>query len=213
MKSRILITLMLAIMTTTAFSASNTTEDIVLDKPNLTRGKSIMTTLSMRQSEREFSTKELSHADLSDLLWAANGVSRADGKRTAPTALNMQEITVYAFMENGVYEYDFINHSLVLLKKGDHRKLAAGKQEYAESVPLVLVYVGDISKLNKFGDKNIVIAAMDAGIVSQNVSLFCASEGLANVPRISMDVDGIKTLLNLSANDVPLMNNAIGYKL
>ena len=211
MKTRILITLFLAIMTTTVFSAGNT-GDIVLDKPNLTRGKSIMTTLSQRQSSREFSTKELSHTDLSDLLWAANGVNRADGKRTAPSAMNLQEITIYAFMESGVYEYDFKNHALVLIAKGDHRKLSAGKQEFAVTAPLTLVYVGDTDKLSKFGEQSLVIAAMDAGLISQNVNLFCASESLVNVPRISMDVEGIKALLDLSAHDIPLMNNVIGYK-
>ena len=211
MKTSILITLFLAIMTTTAFSAGNT-GDIVLDKPNLTRGESIMATLSQRQSSREFSTKELSHTDLSDLLWAANGVNRADGKRTAPSAMNLQEITIYAFMESGVYEYDFKNHTLVLIEKGDHRKLSAGKQEFAVTAPLTLVYVGDTDKLSKFGEQSLVIAAMDAGLISQNVNLFCASECLVNVPRISMDVEGIKALLDLSEHDVPLMNNVIGYK-
>ena len=72
--------------------------------------------------------------------------------------------------------------------------------------------MGDTNKLSKFGDQSLVIAAMDAGLVSQNVNLFCASEGLINVPRISMDVEGIKTLLGLSVHDIPLMNNVIGYK-
>ncbi len=211
MKLRILITLILAIMSTNAFSADNT-KDIVLDKPNLERGKSIMTTLSQRHSAREFISRELSHSDLSDLLWAANGVNRADGKRTAPSAMNLQEITVYAFMKSGVYEYDFTNHTLVMVEEGDRRILAAGKQEFAEEAPIILVYVADTEKLSNFGTQSLVIAAMDAGIVSQNVNLFCASEGLVNVPRISMDVEGIKTLLKLSAHDIPLMNNVIGYK-
>jgi len=126
--------------------------------------------------------------------------------------MNLQEITIYAFMKSGVYEYDFKNHALVLIEKGDHRKLVEGKQEFAITAPLLLLYVGDTSKLSKFGAQSLVIAALDAGLVSQNVNLFCASEGLVNVPRISMDVEGIKALLDLSEQDIPLMNNAIGYK-
>ena len=211
MKSRILITLFLAIMTTTGFSASGT-DDIVLDKPNLNRGKSIMQTLSQRQSGREFSATQISHTDLSDLLWAANGVNREDGKRTAPSAMNLQEITVYAFIESGAYKYDFENHVLELIKKGDYRTLVEGKQHYEVTAPLMLLYVGDTSKLSKFGESSLVVAALDAGIVCQNVNLFCSSEGLVNVPRISMDSEGLKTLLGLSSSDVPLINNAIGYK-
>ncbi len=210
MKVSFFITLFLTIMTTTVCSAGNT-DDIVLNKPNLNRGKSIMAALSQRHSSREFSSNDLSHADLSDLLWAANGVNREDGKRTAPSAMNLQEITIYAFMKDGVYKYDFENHLLEFIKEGDHRKLVQGEQEYTTTSPLLLLYVGDTSKLSKFGGQSLVIAALDAGIVSQNVNLFCASEGLANVPRISMDVDALKTLLSLSQYDIPLMNNAIGY--
>lgn len=171
-----------------------------------------MATLSARQSAREFSNKELTHTDLSDLLWAANGVNRKDGKRTAPSAMNQQEITIYAFLESGVYKYDFKNHLLELVEKGDNRKLVEGHQKFAVTAPLLLLYVADTSKLSKFGDQSLVIAAMDAGIVSQNVNLFCASEGLVNVPRISMDVEGLKLLLDLAEHNIPLMNNAIGYK-
>ena len=211
MKIRTLIILFFALITTTAFSANNP-GDIVLDKPNLKRGQSIMATLSARQSAREFNTKELSHKDLSDLLWAANGVNRENGKRTAPSSMNQQEITVYAFMKNGTYKYDFENHTLKLIEKNDHRELVQGKQKYETTAPLMLLYVGDTSKLSNFGDQSLVIAALDAGIVSQNVNLFCASEGWVNVPRITMDTNALKTLLDLETHHIPLMNNAIGYK-
>lgn len=197
-------------MTTTAFPTSYP-EDIVLEKPNLERGKNIIKTLSLRQSSREFSDKSISLNDLSDLLWAANGVNREDGKRTAPSAMNEQEITVYAFIKNGAYKYDYENHILKLVESGDYRKLVFGKQEYETSAELLLVYVADVNKLRLFRAKALQIASMDAGIVSQNVNLFCASVGLMTIPRITMDVNGITELLKLSEHEVPLMNNAVGY--
>lgn len=206
-----LIALTFAIMTTTLF-AQNIAQKIELDKPNLKRGTSMMETFSTRKSTTEFSSKELSKADLSDLLWAANGVNREDGKRTAPSARNMQEITIYAFMTSGVYIYDFKNHTLNLVVAGDYRKLIESGQAFVMDAPLSLLLVGDTNKLSSFGkDRSVLITAMDAGIVSQNISLFCASIGLANRPRISMDVVKIKELLKLPQGEEPLMNNVVGY--
>lgn len=206
-----LIVLIFALMTTGLF-AQNVVQKIELDKPNLKRGTSMMETFSKRQSARVFSSKELSKSDLSDLLWAANGVNREDGKRTAPSARNQQEITIYAFMTSGVYIYDFKNHALNLVVAGDYRKLIAGGQTFVMESPLSLLLVGDTNKLSSFGkERGVLITAMDSGIVSQNISLFCASVGLANRPRISMDIVKIKELLKLPQGHEPLMNNVVGY--
>ena len=210
MKSKILTLFLLSLMASTVF-ATTKSGDIVLSKPNLKGGKSLMETFSQRKSVREFSNKEISHADLSNLLWAANGVSRADGKRTAPSAMNKQEIAVYAFTKDGAYRYDFKNHSLELVKQGDYRTLVSAAQKGLAHAPLFLVYIADESKLSTFGDKRLSIASMDAGIVCQNVNLFCSAVGIGTVPRITMNADAILKLLNLSDNNVPLMNNAIGY--
>ena len=210
MKSGVLISLLLSLMASAAFSATNS-GDIALSKPNLKRGKSLMETFSQRKSVREFSNKEITHTDLSDLLWAANGVNRADGKRTAPSAMNKQEVAVYAFTKDGAYRYDFENHLLELVKQGDYRTLVSAEQKNLAHAPLFLVYIADVSKLSTFGDESLAIASMDAGIVCQNVNLFCSTVGIGTVPRITMKSDAIIKLLNLPDNNVPLMNNAIGY--
>ena len=197
-------------MASAAFSATNS-GDIALGKPNLKRGKSLMETFSQRKSVREFSNKEITHTDLSDLLWAANGVNRADGKRTAPSAMNKQEIAVYAFTKDGVYRYDFEKHALKLVKQGDYRTLVSAEQKNLAHAPLFLVYIADVSKLSTFGDKSLAIASMDAGIVCQNVNLFCSTVGIGTVPRITMKSESILKLLKLSDNNVPIMNNAVGY--
>ncbi len=193
-------------------ACASTPNKIILDKPNLERGTSMMETLSKRKSFREFSENELSKADLSDLLWATNGVNREDGKRTAPSAKNKQDIETYVFLKAGAYKYDHVNHALDLVVEGDHRKLLSKTQDYVLTAPLVLLHVGDASKFTEFGEEmSKMITSLDAGIVTQNVNLFCASVGLANVPRIYMDAKGLSILLKLPETKIPLINNVVGY--
>ena len=193
-------------------ACASTPEKIILNEPNLERGTSMMETLSKRKSFREFSEKELSKEDLSDLLWAANGVNREDGKRTAPSAKNKQDIDTYAFFKAGAYKYDHVNHTLDLIAEGDHRNLLSGSQNFVATAPLVLLHVGDASKFTEFGEEmSKMITSIDAGLVTQNVNLFCASVGLATVPRIYMDAKGLSALLKLPDTKIPLINNVVGY--
>ena len=93
---------------------------IKLPKPNLDRTGSVMKALSERHSTWEFAAKALRLSDLSDLLWAANGVNRKDsGKRTAPSALNKQDVNVYVVLSEGSCLYDAQNHQLTLVAEGD----------------------------------------------------------------------------------------------
>ena len=101
---------------------------IKLSSPDKNRGSSVMKALSDRHSDREYAAKELSLQDLSDLLWAANGINRPDGKRTAPSALNKQDIDIYVIMKEGAYLYDAKANNLQPIAKGDHRAAVAGSQ-------------------------------------------------------------------------------------
>lgn len=186
---------------------------VKLNAPDKKRGLSIMETLEKRHSTREYADKELSLQDLSDLLWAANGVNRpATGKRTAPSALNMQEISVYVCLPAGTYLYDAQKHSLQPVVREDIRPLVAGQQKFAATAPICLVLVADIARFQS-GDKahNLLIGAMDAGIVSQNISLFCAGVGLETVPRASMNQEGLREALKLGDSEHLLMNHPVGY--
>lgn len=186
---------------------------IKLPAPDRDRGASVMKALADRQSRREFAAKEIALQDLSDLLWAANGINRpSEGKRTAPSALNKQDVDVYVFTKEGAYLYDVSGHALNPVAAGDHRAAVAGGQDFVKQAPVCLVYVSDISRFG-MGDSEQVklMAAMDAGIVSQNVNLFCASVGLATVPRASMDQAALRKILQLSASQLPLMNNPVGH--
>lgn len=186
---------------------------IKLPKPNLNRTGTVMKALSERHSTREFASKALNLSDLSDLLWAANGINRSDsGKRTAPSALNKQDVDVYVVLPEGSYLYDAKNHQLTLVSEGDHRDAVAGGQTFVKTAPVSLVLVSDVSR---FGDaqktQNQLVGAMDAGIVSQNISLFCANAKLATVPRGSMDATQLKKVLKLKDAQIPMLNHPVGY--
>jgi SagB-type dehydrogenase family enzyme len=187
-------------------------QEIKLNPPNKTRGSAMMQALSDRQSGRDFDTKELTLQDLSDLLWAANGINRPDGRRTAPSALNRQEIDIYAIRSDGAYFYDAETHSLKPVAKGDYRAAVAAQQDYVISAPVSLVMIADLEKLGDVTSEQArMTASIDAGIVSQNINLFCAAVGLVTVPRTSMNLDELREVLNLRESQLPVINNPVGY--
>lgn len=195
------------------FIAGNAQElkEIKLKTPDKTRGSAVMKALSERHSERTYANKDLSLQDLSDLLWAANGINRPDGKRTAPSALNKQDVDIYVFTKEGAYLYDAKNQGLRPIAKGDHRQVVAGGQDFVKDAPVSLVLISDLSRFGKITDQTKLMAAMDAGIVCQNINIFCAATGLVTVPRATMDQKALKQILKLSDSQLPLMNNPVGY--
>jgi SagB-type dehydrogenase family enzyme len=187
---------------------------IILNPPDFTRGLPVMTALSLRASATEFDTTSLSLQDISDILWAANGINRPEsGKRTAPSARNAQDIDVYAVMKTGVYLYNHNEHCLDFITGGDHRVLVAGRQENFAVAPLFCVMVSDFSRFSNGNDSSkMIIAAYDAGIVSQNISIFCASVGLDTRPRASMDQENLREILKLKDSQHLMLNNPVAYK-
>jgi len=188
-------------------------QEIKLNAPNKTRGSVMMKALADRMSVREYDTKALSLQDLSDLLWATNGVNRDDGRRTAPTASNRQEIDVYAVFAEGAYFYDAQAHTLKPVAKGDYRGLVAMSQDFAKTAPISLIIVMNLEKMgDPAAEQTKLMCSVDAGIVCQNINLFCAAVGLSTVPRATMDKAELQKVLKLSATQVPIMNNPVGYK-
>lgn len=186
--------------------------DIQLPAPRTEGGKTLMQALSDRQSSRAFSAKKLPDQVLSDLLWGAAGINRADsGKRTAPSARNWQEVEVYAVLEEGVYIYDAKTHGLKAFAKGDFRKLT-GSQDFAASAPLNLVYVADTAKMTGSSpEDHPLYTGVDTGFIAQNVYLFCASEGLATVVRGSLDRKALADALKLPENKRVTFAQTVGY--
>ncbi|MBD9109292.1 SagB/ThcOx family dehydrogenase [Bacteroides nordii] len=186
---------------------------IRLPKPNLNRNSEVMEAFANRHSTREYAAKALTLNDLSDLLWAANGINRPEeGKRTAPSAMNKQDVDVYVVLPEGTYLYDAKAHQLNLVAEGDHRGAVAGGQAFVKSAPVSLLLVSDLSRLGDAKNTHTqLMGAVDAGIVSQNISIFCSAAKLATVPRASMDTAKLKSVLKLTDTQLPLMNHPVGY--
>ena len=184
-------------------------QDIKLPAPRKEGGKPLMQALNDRQTYRDFSGKELSEQQLADLLWAANGVNRADGKRTAPSARNCQEIDIYVFTAKGVYLYMPQDNMLKQVVKGDNRKLVA-MQPFPADAPVLLVMVANYSKMKGMDMKHKEFyGATDCGNVCQNIYLYCASEGLHTVSLGSIHRDKIKELLKF--NGKAILAHPVGY--
>jgi SagB-type dehydrogenase family enzyme len=188
-------------------------QPVALPKPQTTGGKPLMQALNERKSVREFSKEALPQQVLSNLLWAAFGVNRADGRRTAPSASNMQEIEIYAVMADGLYRYEPKTHALQLLLKEDLRA-ATGSQDWVSSAPLNLVYVADYTKMGNRPDEDKRFnSGTDTGFIAQNVYLYCASEGLATVVRGGVNRDAMQKALKLRPDQRVVLAQTVGYPL
>ena len=185
---------------------------IALPSPQTDGGKPLMQALKERKTSREFSTEKLSAQVLSNLLWAAFGVNRADsGKRTAPSASNRMEIDLYVAMADGLYLYNPKAHSLDPVLAGDIRA-ETGRQPFVREAPLNLVYVADSAKMGKSTDEDkILYSAADTGFIAQNVYLFCASEGLATVVRGMVDRPALAKAMKLRPDQRIILSQTVGY--
>ncbi|MDR1357380.1 MAG: SagB/ThcOx family dehydrogenase [Tannerellaceae bacterium] len=186
---------------------------IKLEAPTKTGGEPVMKAFDNRKSDREFAPDKLKSRDLSNLLWAANGINRADGKRTAPSAINAQDVDVYVIMAEGAYIYDAKAHALNPVAAGDLRGAVAGTgQDFVKAAPVSLVIVSELTRLGKNPDENTrLMGAVDVGIVCQNINIACAGLGLVTVPRASMDKAALAKALKLKDTQLLLMNNPVGY--
>lgn len=209
-KLTILWSVIMILGTQIAFSAEG--ESIVLPAPQTTGGKPLMQALNLRQSMRNFNEKQLPLQVLSNLLWAANGINRPDlGKRTAPTAMNSQEIDVYVAIESGLYFYDAKVNQLKCIVAKDLRA-ATGGQPFVAKAPVNLIFVADLLKFKRGDDKmKEFFSATDTGYISQNVYLFCASEGLATVVRGGLDRDALGKAMNLKPEQKIQLVQTVGY--
>jgi len=171
-----------------------------------------MQVLNKRKSVREYSDKKLSRQVLSNLLWAAFGINRTDtGKRTAPSAMNWQEIDIYVATSDGFFLYDAKKHQLKTIVQKDIRVLT-GTQDYVKTAPVNLVFVANFAKMDTAKKEHkIFLSAANTGFISQNVYLFCTSEGLATVVRASIDKEKLTNLIGLRADQMITLAQSVGY--
>lgn len=176
---------------------------------------SVMEALAQRHSIRSYTTQELSQDQMMELLWAANGVSREDGKRTAPSAVNAQDIDLYVCSKAGVQRYDAQGKSLVPVTEQDIRPFFEAQNKFVEVCPFCVLLISDQTKFDhpRPGNRNLLFGMMDAGIVSENISLYCTAKGLATVCCAPpMLADSIQTALHLTSEQVPVLYHPVGYE-
>jgi nitroreductase len=186
-------------------------QDINLPAPQKSGGMPLMEALAKRSTARAFDSKDLSTRQLSSLLWAAFGVNRPDGKRTAPSANNKQATEVYVLLKQGAYLYDASSNKLALVLAEDIRTLG-GTQAFATNAPAILIFVADLSKMGKASDdakKN--TANINVGYISQNAYLYCASDGLATGARGSVDRAALGPKLKLRPDQSIILAQSVGY--
>jgi SagB-type dehydrogenase family enzyme len=189
---------------------------IQLLKPQLDIGRPLMQTLKDRKSSRAYSAEKLPLQLLSNLLWAAFGINRPEsGRRTAPTGGNRQDMDVYVATADGVYIYDAKAHVLNLALAEDIRSLS-GRQTPTvplDEAPINLIYVWDGKKKSKTSteEQSLNLAFAHTGFISQNVYLFCASEGLATVVRLWFDKPALEKKMGLRPEQYITLVQSVGY--
>jgi nitroreductase len=183
---------------------------IQLPGPQMEGGKPVMQALKDRMSQRTFGEEKLPLQTLSNLLWAAFGINRPDGRRTAPSARNWQEIDIYVATPDGLFLWDARKNLLNPVVGKDVRGLT-GTQPFVKEAAVNLVYVADYSKVTGDGaDKDIWVGA-DAGCISENVYLYCASEGLATVVRAYVDRETLGKEMKLKPEQKIMFAQSVGY--
>jgi len=186
-------------------------QDIVLPAPDTTGGKPLMEVLKTRKSLRAYSPRELTRQQLSDLLWAAWGVNRADGKRTAPTACNHQEIDVAVCLSSGTYLYEAKENRLKQLGKKDIRK-SCGIQPFVAKAPVILVLLSDYRRMKMLDeDHKPFYSGIDIGYVSQNIYLYCTSAGLSTVALGMINRELIAKELKLATEQKVMLGHPVGF--
>lgn len=185
---------------------------IKLSEPDTQGGKPLMQCLAARRTARTFAPRPLAEPVLSNLLWAAFGVNRAEsGKRTAPSAVNWQEIDIYVATEAALYRYDAPAHALEAVLGEDIRP-ETGRQDFTAVAPAVLVYVADFDRMRGANaDQQVFYSAADTGFISQNVYLYAASEGLSTVVIGLVDKPALKERMGLRASQRVILCQPVGY--
>jgi len=194
------------------FISAQELKPITLLKPQTDGGRPLMQVLKERTSSRAFSDEKLPVQVLSNMLWAAFGINRPEsGKRTAPSSMNRQEIDIYVSSADGLYLYEAKTHTLEPVLGKDIRAMT-GTQPYVQEASVNLVFVADFSKMGGAEEgQKLITSAANTGFISQNVYLYCASEGLATVVRGSIDKPTLEKAMGLRPDQKVILAQSVGY--
>ena len=181
-------------------------ESVALPAPAKTGGMPLMQALAERKTVRDYKPAELDAATISEILYAANGVNRPDGKRTIPTAMNKQDLEVYIALPGAAYHYDAKANKLVKIADGDFRSELIMRKDLATNSACILVYASDSSKF----PNDIKYPAIHVGEASQDIYLYCASKGLGTVSLGMYDEKGVRKVFKLDDKMTVILAQAIG---
>jgi nitroreductase len=198
-----------------AFSGQATAGEGALDRiplpePTKTGGMPLADALAARKTNRSFADVDLTHQQLSDLLWATAGVNREDGRKTYPVARNRQDMVTYVFTKSGVYRYDPAAHTLDPVLAGD-RRADTGPQPFVAQAAVNLAFVQDLALWDDTDQRSAeMMGAAHAGAMMQNVYLHAAAQGWSAVVRGMFDGEKLKTMLNLPATQRVVLTHSVG---
>lgn len=192
--------------------AQSETPTVALPPPSGSGDATLDAALKARQSQRQFDPKPLNDDLLSGLLWAGWGINRPGvGKRTAPSAMNRQEVSIYVAKADGLFLYDAKAQGLTRITDKDLRA-ATGRQAFSAQAAVNLVYVADMHRAaGDNAEDKLEMAAVDTGCICQNVSLYCAAKHLATVVRASIDKPALAAAMGLAEGHRIILAQSIGY--
>ena len=199
-----------AVLTAVCGTFTLPAQDLKLPAPDTKGGKPLMECMTLRKSGRSFSARPLPPQVMANIFYAADGITRTDGRKTVPTARNAQNQLIYAATADGTWLYQPRTNPLKKLSSKDIRALC-GKQKFHAKAPLVLIYAAEPAKVGSTPEQQQNYAANHAGYASQNVYLYAASEGLATVVCAMVDREALAKALNLPAGQQIMYSQPIGY--
>jgi SagB-type dehydrogenase family enzyme len=190
------------------------------------KGKvSVEEALQGRRSNREFANRSLKLAQISQMLWAADGINNPQGKRTAPAARAAYAIDLYVVVGEGgvtdlapgIYHYLVADNALEPVVQGEFRAAVAkacNSQAWIEKAPVLVVITGDYARCAvKNGPKAQMFTHMESGFVAQNLFLQAGALGLGTGIAGGLNDQALAQVLKLPPNEVPLLVMSVGYKL
>ena len=212
MRKLLLVCFAVVLFIPTAFAQNPNATTIQLPQPSKSGGMALTEALARRRSVRTFTAKPLTQAEISQLLWAAQGITDDKGHRTAPSANAQYYLRIYLASADGFFEYVPSGHQLKKLQAQDLRaKLSV--QPSVKTAPFVLVIAGEYERgIEKYGaDKGPKIVAMEAGHVAENVLLQATALGLGAVPVAGFEPKDAQKAASLPAQHMPIYLLPVGH--
>jgi SagB-type dehydrogenase family enzyme len=205
-----------------SLSASETPDTIKLPEPEYASKLSIEEALLQRRSVRDYKDQPLDISEVSQILWAAQGITDQRGLRTAPSAGALYPLEVYLVAGNvsglpaGIYRYQTSAHALVKVADGDRRaelcQAALGQASVKKGAAVVVFTAIYERTTGKYGDRGIKYAHIEVGCASQNVYLQAVSLDIGTVFVGAFHDSQVKQLLNLEDNEHPQCIMPLGKK-